>query len=1036
MTTPLDDLLAAVRGACLPGLWSQGVKLAREGAVFREAARDDSTVVRVKTPGLAVAPTVTLYPKDGEWTCDCGGKLDPCAHVAAAVIAVAQGTTSAAPVTSTAPAAPDSSRGVSGYARTGGAKGVSAANAVTAAPPPSPVPPPAPRAAARLRYDLGRKDGALRLERWVVAPDGNAEPLRGSLASYRVSKAGALPLHPTHEDQTLDRLVGARQFGYLPPDRVPEVFAALAGASDVRFEGRPARVSAELIVPRGAVVDDTGGGVALVIERDPRVTEVLADGVARCGDTVHRLGEVELAGGRLEKLPIRRVFARADVGRLVTRVLPDLEKRLPIDVKSRRLPLSRRGGRPRILFQLSQRAHTLSVMPELVYGAPGERPEARIENNEIILLGKQVPTRDEAAERDLVARLRDELHLVPGRCVDFDGAEAIRFAERLKGWSTREGGEELGSLFGSTSLVPHVRIDDRAFELTFTIGAAGAGDGEGGDDDDERPGGAKVRRADAAAVLRAYRDGLPLAPLDGGGFAPLPTDWLSRYGDRVADLLAARRDDGTIATAALPALAELCDALERPRPPSLDKLAPLLEGFDRLPAAALPADLTATLRPYQRQGIDWLAFLRAAGLGAVLADDMGLGKTLQALATLRGRTLVVCPRSVVHNWSAEIRRFRPGLSAAVYHGGRRALDPAADITLTTYAILRLDADLLAKEPWETVILDEAQAIKNPGSQVARAAYGLKGAFHMSLSGTPVENRLDELWSQLHFTNRGLLGGHGDFQERYGRPIERGEPGAAARLRRKIRPFVLRRMKAEVAPELPPRTDAVLYCELEDEEQRVYDAILAATRRDVVAKLAEGSSVLAALEALLRLRQAACHPALVPGQRAETSSKVERLVEALTDAAADGHKALVFSQWTSLLDLVEPHLTAAGVSFLRLDGSTRDRGAVVAAFQGEGGPPVMLISLKAGGTGLNLTAADHVFLLDPWWNPAVEDQAADRAHRIGQDRPVMVYRLVAKGTVEEGILALQERKRSLSEAALGEADRAAGLTRDDLLALLA
>ncbi len=203
----------------------------------------------------------------------------------------------------------------------------------------------------------------------------------------------------------------------------------------------------------------------------------------------------------------------------------------------------------------------------------------------------------------------------------------------------------------------------------------------------------------------------------------------------------------------------------------------------------------------------------------------------------------------------------------------------------------------------------------------------------------------------------------------------------------------------------------------------------------MAQLAEGGSVLAALEALLRLRQASCHPALVPGQFATTSAKVERLVEALGDAAADGHKALVFSQWTSLLDLVEPHLTREGIGFLRLDGSTRDRGAVVAGFQVDAGPPVMLISLKAGGTGLNLTAADHVFLLDPWWNPAVEDQAADRAHRIGQDKSVMVYRLVAKDTVEEGILALQDKKRRLAEAALGGAGQAAAITREDLLALL-
>jgi SNF2 family DNA or RNA helicase len=239
----------------------------------------------------------------------------------------------------------------------------------------------------------------------------------------------------------------------------------------------------------------------------------------------------------------------------------------------------------------------------------------------------------------------------------------------------------------------------------------------------------------------------------------------------------------------------------------------------------------------------------------------------------------------------------------------------------------------------------------------------------------------------------------------------------------------------VLPELPPRTDAVLHVELEEPERVVYDAVRAATKKELAAKLAEGGSVLAALEALLRLRQAACHPALVPGQRGDSSSKVDALLGALEDAAADGHKALVFSQWTSLLDLIEPHLEAGGIRFTRLDGSTKDRGAVVDRFQDPAGPPVLLASLKAGGTGLNLTAADHVFLLDPWWNPAAEDQAADRAHRIGQDRPVMVYRLVAKDTVEERILALQEKKRALADVALGDAGAAAAITREELLALL-
>jgi SNF2 family DNA or RNA helicase len=299
----------------------------------------------------------------------------------------------------------------------------------------------------------------------------------------------------------------------------------------------------------------------------------------------------------------------------------------------------------------------------------------------------------------------------------------------------------------------------------------------------------------------------------------------------------------------------------------------------------------------------------------------------------------------------------------------------------------------------------------------------------------VENRLEELWAQLHFTNPGLLGGRRDFRNRYERPISLGEPGVAAHLRQRIAPFLLRRLKKEVARELPPRTDMVLYCTLSREERAVYDAIRAATRERIVSELARGQGVLAALEALLRLRQASCHSGLVPGQGAESSSKVELLVETLEEVVSEGHKSLVFSQWTSLLDRIEPHLRAAGIPFVRLDGSTRDRGAVVEQFQDDNGPPVFLISLKAGGTGLNLTAADHVFLVDPWWNPAVEDQASDRAHRIGQDKPVMVYRLVAEETVEERILKLQERKRALAEAALGEADRASSITRDELLALL-
>jgi SNF2 family DNA or RNA helicase len=415
---------------------------------------------------------------------------------------------------------------------------------------------------------------------------------------------------------------------------------------------------------------------------------------------------------------------------------------------------------------------------------------------------------------------------------------------------------------------------------------------------------------------------------------------------------------------------------------------------------------------------------------------MGLGKTLQGLCAIQGRTLVIAPTSVLRNWEKETLRFRPGLSVCVYHGPKRSLSPDADLVITSYGLLRLDIELLRAERWDMAILDEAQAIKNPDSQVARAAFQLDAGFRLTLTGTPVENRLDELWSQLNFVNPGLLGSRKGFQERYAKPISQGQAGVASELRARIRPFLLRRLKREVAPELPPKIETVLYVTLTEDERAAYDAVRATTQKEIVAQLGHGANPIQALAALMRLRQAACHKGLLPKQHADTSSKVQLLIETLDSVIAQGHKALVFSQWTSLLDRVEPHLEAANVPYIRLDGSTRDRAGVVDAFQSDDGPPLMLISLKAGGTGLNLTAADHVFLMDPWWNPAVEDQAADRAHRIGQDRPVIVTRLVTLETVEERILALQSRKRALADAALAGADRAAALTRDDLLALLA
>jgi SNF2 family DNA or RNA helicase len=680
---------------------------------------------------------------------------------------------------------------------------------------------------------------------------------------------------------------------------------------------------------------------------------------------------------------------------------------------------STQGALPvRPVLDVTQRGSQLHVVASIGYGDP---PLARVVGDSLQRVpGARVPVieRDPRAERRAVERLREALDLVPGKAADYSGSDAVKVAAKLRDLQGFALVGDAHEVHYPSALSAELVVDAQRFDLAFKGVAAG----------DER-------RVEAATVLDAWRHGATAVPLLGGGWAPLPTDWLERHGDTLRNLLAARDASGTVAAHARPALARLCADLDTPVPVELARLEPLAREFRGLPSAVLPSELRAELRPYQKLGVDWLCFLREAGLGALLADDMGLGKTLQTICALRGRSLVVCPRSVVHNWVDEIRRFRPGLSVSVYHGAERVL-PVDGVVVTTYALLRRDIDALVQVPWATVVLDEAQFIKNPESQVAEAAHRIRAEFRIALSGTPVENRLDELWSLMHFCNPGLLGGLSTFRDEVVRPIANGDGSAGKRLRERIRPFLLRRTKAEVAPDLPPRIESVLTCELEPSERAIYDAVLMASRASVVRDLEEGGNVMKALEALLRLRQAACDVALVPGQsaRSEASSKVQRLMLALEDAAADGHKALVFSQWTGMLDRVERELHAAAVPFLRLDGSTKDRAAVVKTFQSDDGPPVMLLSLKAGGTGLNLTAADHVFLLDPWWNPAAEDQAADRAHRIGQQRSVLVHRLIARDTVEERILELQARKRALADVALDEAATAAALTRDDLLAL--
>jgi SNF2 family DNA or RNA helicase len=465
----------------------------------------------------------------------------------------------------------------------------------------------------------------------------------------------------------------------------------------------------------------------------------------------------------------------------------------------------------------------------------------------------------------------------------------------------------------------------------------------------------------------------------------------------------------------------------------------------------LPTTLQAELRDYQVEGFEWLARLAHWGVGACLADDMGLGKTLQALALILSRatggpTLVVAPTSVATNWMAEAERFAPTLNMKLFGPGDRETmvkDAGAfDVIVVSYGLLQLESSLFEGVRWHTIVLDEAQAIKNAHTRRSRAVMALRGDFRMAATGTPLENHLGELWNLFRFVNPGLLGTSDQFNLRFAGPIEkasdkRAELAARTRLRRLTQPFILRRTKAQVLSELPPRTEIVLPVELSAEETALYESL----RRDALERIAtleapQAQKQIQILAEMMKLRRACCNPQLVAPDSGIRSSKLEAFARLVDELLENRHKALVFSQFVDHLTLLRKHLDERGIRYQYLDGSTpmQERKRRVDAFQAGDGD-LFLISLKAGGVGINLTAADYVIHMDPWWNPAVEDQASDRAHRMGQQRPVTIYRLVTRHTIEEGIVDLHRHKRDLADSLLEGTDVAARLTPGDMLEML-
>jgi len=600
-------------------------------------------------------------------------------------------------------------------------------------------------------------------------------------------------------------------------------------------------------------------------------------------------------------------------------------------------------------------------------------------------------------------------------------------------------------------------------------------------------------------VLAALRKGETFVRLSDGSFGLLPEEWLEQYG-LLAKTGQTRGDVVTFKpTQAMLLDAMLAELPEVRVDEAFTRARSRLESHGRVQPADAPEGFVGQLRHYQREGLGWLDFLRHMEFGGCLADDMGLGKTIQVLALLESRrmfrntgvsrdegvspscpagvspasgcdgegvltsssgqehatpdagetpasrcvsvgpSLVVVPRSLIFNWRQEAQRFTPRLRVLDHSGTARSETLAYfrnyDLVLTTYGTMRQDIDLLKEVPFDYVILDEAQAIKNAQTASAKASRLLNGRHRLCLSGTPVENHLGELWSQMEFLNPGLLGTWALFGD--GKGISDDD---RPRLARALRPFILRRTKEQVATELPPCTEQTVYCQLKGPQRELYNELRAHYRtslRSSIDSVGLAKSKMQILEALLRLRQAACHGGLIDKTQADgPSAKTDALLAQLQEVTAEGHKALVFSQFTSLLALVKPKLDELGLTYEYLDGRTRDRQAKVERFQNDPACPIFLISLKAGGLGLNLTAAGYVFLLDPWWNPAVEAQAIDRAHRIGQTKPVFAYRLIAQDTIEEKVLQLQQSKRDLADSII-TADNSVirDLTRDDLEMLL-
>lgn len=833
-------------------------------------------------------------------------------------------------------------------------------------------------------------EGDLSFER-LIDEGPTRTPLQGGL-----SLKADLPLTPTQLDWAVEEALRFEKRGILKERELKKVLSVLKGHPCL-LDDAPVTI----IAPVTPVVEvfDEGQAIVFQARRPLGLTKRYKNGAALTSQGLGFYEVPPLPPKWQEQLKNGHRFHPSGYAEAAEWVRT-LNPLLTLQLKSRNLPEQVRE-KPKLRYQIKRSNQDFQVTFQLVYGQPAI---AEVDGHQLVLIGDLAvtPIRDRNEEERLARLLTERYGFHLQTRYDWSPKEAVLHFQNLDSDPLFASGEGQNWVRPVGSLEAELNLA-RPGGMTFRAGG-------------------KTLSLTAREVYQAYQKGQSslFCP---EGMVELPKDWFDTYGKVILSLLSTHKEQDEPTKACLLSLADYEAGFARPFAEEVKQKITQLK-----PPATMrwPKDLTATLRPYQKEAVLQLFTLKEWGLGALLADDMGLGKTLQAICLIEGYALVIAPKSLVGNWQKELERFRPEIKITVFDGKNRALPPretqSTQVILATYGLLRQDEALFSKT-YDLLICDEAHAIKNYDSQTSKAARRVRAKFRLALTGTPIENHLMDLYAQMEFALPGLLGSRQTFKELYNEELD------LQALKKRIAPYLIRRRKEDVLTQLPPKVEQELMVDLYEEDRIYYDALYLSSKKAVLDSLNAGEGVMQALEVILRLRQAACHLRLVGQEGALTSAKLDVLVTKLTELRQAGHKALVFSQWRSFLDLIAARLAEESLEFLQLDGRTQNRQELVERFQTDPSAGIFLISLKAGGVGLNLTEADHVFLLDPWWNPQVEQQAADRAHRIGQTKTVQVIRLIAKGTIEEQVMTLQANKRDLADQLFGESLQA--LSAQDL-----